>query len=612
MIEVRGRSRALPYARVFPFADRNKVPDQTLSGRAGAGFDPRSQEFDRKREPLLTPASHYDQVGHWGSVKRATTIASSSERLGARTREQVLAERDKEGLLCKDKAREKDKMGIVSGAKKASNVIEEEVIVEEKSQTSTSSRPPTPSSPNLEPQGVTRLKKENIFGVGNPTEVLLEERGVDYRKIDLELERQPIVRPQSENEMELKEEFHSTEQVQILEVCVVENEIVIEQQTPPVINEVQIVTFAVSEVTAKTSTVGQLLGTRIIMEAINRIYHSVKLLFFMSRGKPMVPACGKPHVVPTNLSISIPEGTYAGITPRSGLAWKHSIDVVVGVIDADYHGIVVVILFNHATSGDRIAQLIIEKNNAGNMAEVWNGTDPSANYFGGDHYYSSYDYHFSGGCFGVAQKKYSKAIEARESMQREVRYMTVDGGTSGKVCIHGLIVIKECQNNSEATKTTFPFGWFHTGLIVYLDKEGYLFLIGRIKESIHRAGEKISPSEVDAVLLSYLEVAQDMAFGVPNNQYDEEMTFVVFPQENMKVNEDEIANLANQECFKMLEETTDEDYRFLDFMLRGSTGVCYGGAQEQEQETLIECILHLQIAVFLAMNLWVHLCLRKL
>ncbi|XP_010539067.1 PREDICTED: deoxyuridine 5'-triphosphate nucleotidohydrolase [Tarenaya hassleriana] len=79
-----------------------------------------------------------------------------------------------------------------------------------------------------------------------------------------------------------------------------------------------------------------------------------------------VPARGK-ALVPTDLSIAVPEGTYARIAPRSGLAWKHSIDVGAGVIDADYRGPVGVILFNHSDvdfevkSGDRIAQLIIEK-----------------------------------------------------------------------------------------------------------------------------------------------------------------------------------------------------------------------------------------------------------
>ncbi|KAM3378301.1 deoxyuridine 5'-triphosphate nucleotidohydrolase [Capsicum galapagoense] len=79
-----------------------------------------------------------------------------------------------------------------------------------------------------------------------------------------------------------------------------------------------------------------------------------------------VPARGK-ALVPTDLSIAVPQGTYARIAPRSGLTWKHSIDVGAGVVDADYRGPVGVILFNHSDVdfevkiGDRIAQLIIEK-----------------------------------------------------------------------------------------------------------------------------------------------------------------------------------------------------------------------------------------------------------
>ncbi|XP_076882000.1 deoxyuridine 5'-triphosphate nucleotidohydrolase-like [Bidens hawaiensis] len=79
-----------------------------------------------------------------------------------------------------------------------------------------------------------------------------------------------------------------------------------------------------------------------------------------------VPARGK-ALVATDLSIAVPQGTYARIAPRSGLAWKHSIDVGAGVIDADYRGPVGVILFNYSDvdfevkAGDRIAQLIIEK-----------------------------------------------------------------------------------------------------------------------------------------------------------------------------------------------------------------------------------------------------------
>jgi dUTP pyrophosphatase len=72
-------------------------------------------------------------------------------------------------------------------------------------------------------------------------------------------------------------------------------------------------------------------------------------------------------LIKTNISVSIPEGYYGRIAPRSGLAYKSGLDVMAGVIDADYRGDIGVILYNtdvkdfEFKKGDRIAQLIIEK-----------------------------------------------------------------------------------------------------------------------------------------------------------------------------------------------------------------------------------------------------------
>ncbi|KAL7581146.1 hypothetical protein ACA910_005940 [Epithemia clementina (nom. ined.)] len=79
-----------------------------------------------------------------------------------------------------------------------------------------------------------------------------------------------------------------------------------------------------------------------------------------------IPA-GQRQLVPTDLALCCPPGTYGRIAPRSGLALNYGIDVGAGVIDADYRGPVGVILFNwgteefHIRQGDRIAQLILER-----------------------------------------------------------------------------------------------------------------------------------------------------------------------------------------------------------------------------------------------------------
>ncbi|KAF2088368.1 dUTP diphosphatase [Saccharata proteae CBS 121410] len=80
----------------------------------------------------------------------------------------------------------------------------------------------------------------------------------------------------------------------------------------------------------------------------------------------VIPARGR-ALVPTDIKISVPAGTYGRIAPRSGLAYKHGIDTLAGVIDADYRGPVGVILANLsddefvAKQGDRIAQLVVER-----------------------------------------------------------------------------------------------------------------------------------------------------------------------------------------------------------------------------------------------------------
>ena len=64
-------------------------------------------------------------------------------------------------------------------------------------------------------------------------------------------------------------------------------------------------------------------------------------------------------------------------------------------------------------------------------------------------------------------------------------------------------------------------GFLRTGDLGQLDSNGYLKLLGRIKEMINRGGEKISPSQIDDVLLAFSGVAKAVAFGVPDTLYGE-------------------------------------------------------------------------------------------
>ncbi|GJD08826.1 2-hydroxyacyl-CoA lyase [Galdieria sulphuraria] len=97
----------------------------------------------------------------------------------------------------------------------------------------------------------------------------------------------------------------------------------------------------------------------------------------------------------------------------------------------------------------------------------------------------------------------------------------------GEVCIRGENVTKGYLNNPKANEEAFAGGWFHTGDQGYLDEDGYLTLTGRIKELINRGGEKISPLEVDAALLSHPNVSEAVSFGVSDEKYGEEVEAAV-------------------------------------------------------------------------------------
>jgi acyl-CoA synthetase (AMP-forming)/AMP-acid ligase II len=110
-------------------------------------------------------------------------------------------------------------------------------------------------------------------------------------------------------------------------------------------------------------------------------------------------------------------------------------------------------------------------------------------------------------------------------------------GQSGEVVIKGPNVIKGYENNPEANAKSFVDGWFRTGDQGVLDAQGYLTLVARIKELINRGGEKISPREIDEVLLAHPAVAEAVCFGVPHPTWGEEVAAAVVVKERVSDSE---------------------------------------------------------------------------
>lgn len=114
----------------------------------------------------------------------------------------------------------------------------------------------------------------------------------------------------------------------------------------------------------------------------------------------------------------------------------------------------------------------------------------------------------------------------------EIRIMDERGGflapgSPGEVVLRGPTITQGYAENQEANVRAFTEGWFHTGDQGHLDEEGYLFLTGRLKEMINRGGEKISPREVDEVLLDHPAVAQALTFAMPDALLGEEVAAIV-------------------------------------------------------------------------------------
>jgi len=108
-------------------------------------------------------------------------------------------------------------------------------------------------------------------------------------------------------------------------------------------------------------------------------------------------------------------------------------------------------------------------------------------------------------------------------------------GQDGEIVVRGPNVMPAYENNPEANGSAFVRGWFRTGDRGHLDAEGYLFITGRLKEIINRGGEKISPREVDEVLLDHPAVAQAVTFPVPHATLGEDVAAAIVLESGVRV-----------------------------------------------------------------------------
>ena len=142
-------------------------------------------------------------------------------------------------------------------------------------------------------------------------------------------------------------------------------------------------------------------------------------------------------------------------------------------------------------------------------------------------------------------------------------------GEEGEVCIKGDNVTPGYDKNPEANSQSFTDGWFRTGDQGKFDEDGYLKITGRLKEIINRGGEKISPLEIDNVLMDHPAIQQVVSFAVPDKSYGEEIGVAVVLDEGQSLSERDLKSYANEKLAKF---KIPKHICFVEEIPKGATG----------------------------------------
>ena len=174
-----------------------------------------------------------------------------------------------------------------------------------------------------------------------------------------------------------------------------------------------------------------------------------------------------------------------------------------------------------------------------------------------------------------AQKPGSVGLTAGPEVRiaSEVENTLLNPTDTGEIVISGPNVTPGYESNPKANADNFFNAdgkrWFRTGDQGAFDAEGYLSLTGRLKEIINRGGEKISPLEVDAVLLGHPEIAQVVCFAVPHARLGEDIAAAVVLTEGSDLSERDIQTYASDRLARF---KVPASIVLLDEIPKGATG----------------------------------------
>lgn len=120
-------------------------------------------------------------------------------------------------------------------------------------------------------------------------------------------------------------------------------------------------------------------------------------------------------------------------------------------------------------------------------------------------------------------------------------------GETGEICARAGNFMREYWNRPEETAEAFRGGWYHTGDAGYLDAEGFVHLVDRVKDMIVTGGENVYSSEVEDAIGSHPEVDQVAVIGIPSEKWGEAVHAIVVRVEGSSVEADELIAHAREQ-----------------------------------------------------------------
>lgn len=127
----------------------------------------------------------------------------------------------------------------------------------------------------------------------------------------------------------------------------------------------------------------------------------------------------------------------------------------------------------------------------------------------------------------------------------DIRTIGPDGaplpqGATGEICLKGAAVMSGYWRDPRGTASVFDDGWFATGDVGYVDDEGFLFVVDRIKDIVNRGGEKISTAEVESCVSRLPEVAEVAGFALPDADFGEVLALAIRVQPGTSLDENAV------------------------------------------------------------------------